>query len=656
MTKMLALLISLMVPHTAPAATLSQTGGGPFSMAEVMEAGRAGTWFSRDEIALRTGPLAADIVSWMRLREGQGTFAEALGFLERHPDWPGLARLRREMEEALPTEITDETTARRVLAFFGEADPATGQGVIAKTAAYLALDRRGEAEAGAALAWAGLSMTPTAENYLINTLPDIVLPLETIRANAMFWRGARQALARAEDRAEARGDLEATALIRARLAALTGSDALSVTEDLPETLRDDPGLAYRRFALDYGARRYAEARDIALTQSTSADTLGDPEAWARARRDLVRRELRSGTAENAYALAAAHWLTEGADFADLEWLAGYIALRYLSAPEDALRHFLRMRGAVASPISVSRGEYWIGRTHEVLDQAPEAAAAYRAGANWQSAFYGLLSAERIGLNLDAKLMNPPDYPPLAETDLAGSSVLQAALLLQAAGERSLAEQFLTHLAEGVGEAEAGALADTMLALGEPHLALRIAKAVALRGIVLPRAYFPLVDLGQDSLPVPEELALAIARRESEFDPIVSSGVGAGGLMQLMPGTARDVSRDLGITYNRERLFSDPSYNARLGTAYLQQLQKRFGSNPVLVSAGYNAGPGRPARWMSQNGDPRDPLVDVVDWIEAIPFDETRNYVMRVAESLPIYRARLSGETSPVMLTKELKDR
>ena len=158
------------------------------------------------------------------------------------------------------------------------------------------------------------------------------------------------------------------------------------------------------------------------------------------------------------------------------------------------------------------------------------------------------------------------------------------------------------------------------------------------------------------MPVPLELALAIARRESEFNPGVASGVGARGLMQLMPGTASDMARKLGLPYSRERLFTDPTYNARLGTAYLAELFGRFGPNIVLVSAGYNAGPGRPNRWMTTLGDPRQPGIDVVDWIEMIPFDETRNYVMRVAESLPVYRARITGETAPIRLTDELKAR
>jgi len=159
------------------------------------------------------------------------------------------------------------------------------------------------------------------------------------------------------------------------------------------------------------------------------------------------------------------------------------------------------------------------------------------------------------------------------------------------------------------------------------------------------------------LPVPMELALAIARRESEFNPVVVSGAGARGLMQLMPGTARDMARDLGVDYDRSDLLTEPVYNARLGSGYLAQLAGRFDGNIVLMSVGYNAGPGRAAQWIEAYGDPRGQGAhEIVDWIEHIPFRETRNYVMRVAESLPAYRARLNKPPLPVPFTRELSGR
>ncbi|MEL6205345.1 MAG: lytic transglycosylase domain-containing protein, partial [Pseudomonadota bacterium] len=248
-----------------------------------------------------------------------------------------------------------------------------------------------------------------------------------------------------------------------------------------------------------------------------------------------------------------------------------------------------------------------------------------------------------------------EFTPFDESPLAENSVLEAALLLIAGGEPWRAEQFLTHLARTLDRDTAGTLGQFLLDRGETHIAVRVGKAVARNGYVVPAAYYPLDPRVDGNLPVERALALAIARRESEFDPVVVSPAGARGMMQLMPGTASDVSRELGLSYSRDGLTEDPAYNVRLGSQYLAGLINRFGPAPILVSVGYNAGPGRALSWMRDRGDPRNGNVDLIDWIELIPFRETRNYVMRVAESVIVYRARLSGETGPVEMLDYLRN-
>ena len=624
--------------------------GFDLGLAEAVDLARSGQWMSAGAAAERAGPVSSDVIEWMYLREGFGDFDTALSFLERRSDWPGLARLRAQSERYLPEVPSGEEQAEAVLRFFGGTAPGTGQGTVALVNAYRALGREADAQAEAALAWTTRSLSERAEGALLALYPDVLEPLEEARADQMFWMGESRALTRSGSR------LDGTEgqLIAARLRAMGGADAAALADDLPASLRADPGLAYREFRQHLSAGRDRDAERLMLQQSPAA--LGDPDAWAGTRRDMVRTLMRAGEDERAYALAASHGLAAGSDYADLEWLAGYLALRRLDRPDDAMLHFWNQRKAVFTPISLGRAWYWIGRAHEAAGREAEAQTAYARGAVHQTSFYGLLAAEKIGAPVDPALVDAGPSIPLAEAGFRTSSVLEAALLLQAAGERDLAEQFFAHLVESLDAAEAATLGDLILKIGEPHIAVLVAKRAAQNGMVIPRAYFPVVDLGQESLPVSEELALSIARRESEFDPSVSSHVGAGGLMQLMPGTAQDVTRSLGIGYSRDRLFEDPSYNARLGTAYLAGLERRFGQNPVLVSTGYNAGPGRPMQWMDARGDPRDPEVDVVDWIEMIPFDETRNYAMRVAESLPVYRARLGRPDDRVRLTEELKGR
>ena len=212
---------------------------------------------------------------------------------------------------------------------------------------------------------------------------------------------------------------------------------------------------------------------------------------------------------------------------------------------------------------------------------------------------------------------------------------------------------MTFFAELGATLEPGALAEVGAALDamdEQYYALLLGKRALRRGVLVPQNYFPLHDLTQLDLPVEPALALSIARRESEFNISIGSPVGALGLMQLMPATAEEVSGFLGLPYARSKLTSDWEYNATLGTKYLQILQEDFGPTPVMIAAGYNAGPSRPKTWMDERGDPRLREMDVVDWIEHIPFRETRNYVMRVTESIPIYEARLTGQGGVIAFT------
>jgi soluble lytic murein transglycosylase len=268
----------------------------------------------------------------------------------------------------------------------------------------------------------------------------------------------------------------------------------------------------------------------------------------------------------------------------------------------------------------------------------------------------LLAAERAGVPFDPDLRTPPKLPPWREAPFMQSSVLQAGLMLISANEPDLSERFLTHLVESLDDTQAAQLGQMAVDMDRPHLAVMIAKRAARTAQLLYGAYYPMHPVGEMDLPMAPEMTLAIARRESEFDPVVVSHAGARGLMQLMPGTAKAMAAEAGVDYDLDLLTADAAYNARLGTQYLAKMIGEFGPNYMLVAAAYNAGPSRPKRWIVDFGDPRAPQVDAVDWIEHIPFDETRNYIMRVTESLPVYRARLHGRTEPITLSADLEAR
>jgi len=464
--------------------------------------------------------------------------------------------------------------------------------------------------------------------------------LHVERLDNLLWAGASGSAERMLQRVSAGH----AAVGRARIALQARARGVNeLIARVPEDYVNHPGLAHDRFAWRLHHQNFDSAGDLLIEQSARDEGLGRPQAWAAGRQRLVRRALTAGQHQRAYDLATPNWLDGGAVFADVEWLAGFIALRHLDDPEAAAQHFATLRSNVGAPISLARAGYWEGLAREAMGDEDGAQTALAFAAEHQTAFYGLLAAEKLGLPLDAALVEPPSYPDWTETSLAQSDVLQAAKLLHETGDWHEARRFVLHLARNLeDENELGALADLWLERGEPNFAVNIAKIAIGSGIVLPRAYFPLTGLEEADLPAPSDLVMAIARRESEFDPAVVSPADARGLLQVLPGTGELVARRLGVPFSAGRLTTDPEFNALLGAAYLDGLISEFGAFP-LVAAGYNAGPGRPRRWVREFGDPRDPSVDPVDWVETIPFAETRNYVMRVAESLIIYRAMLNGE-------------
>lgn len=605
-------------------------------------------WPAAQAAAANAGAVGADIIEWQRLRAAQGLLGEYEAFLARRPDWPGLALLKEKGEVA----VARSTDPARIIAYFGAGQPRTGLGAVRLVQALQEAGQREAAETIAYRAWTDLKFTSDDEDAMLALMGDSLAVAHEVRLDRILWDGERKPEAL---RMLPRVPPGWRALALARLALQAdAADAPKLVEAVPSALAGDPGLAQARFNFRMRADRYDDATSLILERSTTATGLGDPAAWAERRAVLARYLMRKGQPQNAYKVAAMHQLTSGTDYADLEFVAGFIALRKLDDPDTALKHFARLKDAVATPISLARADYWTGRARQVKGDADGATAAYTSAARYQTSYYGLLAAERLGLSLDPALVRVGDAGPGWKTSgFAGSSVLAAARLLADAGDRTLSKRFFLHLAESLDATELEQLADLALRMNEPHVALLVAKAAAERGVILARSYYPMPEMVPDGLPVSRALALAISRRESEFDPAAQSPAGARGLMQVMPATAQTVAKALGEKFTTARLTIDPPFNVRIGSTYLRDLADQFGPAIALIASGYNAGPGRPKKWMAEFGDPRSGEVDVVDWVETIPFTETRTYVMRVAEGVVIYRAQLKGEAGPVRILSEL---
>lgn len=614
--------------------------------AAMVEAAAKDDWANLAALsASSTDDAARDLAQWLRLREGEPGFAELAAFLARNPAWPGTDGMRRDAERLMPPG----TPAKQVLAFFDGATPNTGSGALLLARALRATGKPAEAKAEAIRAWTTYSMTPSDEAGYLESFGKDLAPHHRARLDMLLWRG----LGGEAERQAARLPAGDRALARARTALRDGDKGVDgLIKQIPAALQDDAGLAYERFR--WRDRKGLDDSAVALMRERSPNRLGRAELWADRRAAFARQAQRDGNYALAYELASRHGLTEGSDYADLEWLSGWIALRFLGKPDAALKHFGHLAQAVETPISLGRAGYWQGRALEALGRKSDAQAAYARGALHQTSFYGQLASEKLGGAPDRALSSPYPAPAMPEQEFGPPRLLRAALLLHAGGEERLSRWFFLALAENVkGETQYAALAATALQIGRPEIAVRTAKTAARDGGLLTAAYYPLTDLAQVKGPVPTALALSIARQESEMNPRAISPAGARGLMQLMPGTAKLVADKLGEPYGYQRLTDDWRYNARLGQEYLSWLVDEFGALP-LVAAGYNAGPQRVRSWLARYGDPRGKGTEtMVDWLETIPFNETRNYAQRVMEGLHVYEVRLSGEPKPVRLAARL---
>lgn len=360
---------------------------------------------------------------------------------------------------------------------------------------------------------------------------------------------------------------------------------------------------------------------------------------------VARALLDAGKPKAAYAVAALPFSLSEANKIDAAFFAGWIALRFLNDADKAAAHFAEAAPHATLPISVARVAYWRGRAAEAQKDDASAKTFFNKAAEHSTTYYGQLARVRLGMP-DVAVRPLPEPSATARRDLAQMSSARAVRLLINAGETDLVLPFLSTLAARLDEHHLAALAELVEEAQDARATLILGKAAAHRGKPFDVPAFPTFGIpGADDSAIEEPMIYAITRQESAFDGKAVSHAGARGLMQLMPATAQATARAAGLPYDLTRLTSDPAYNARLGANHLGELVERWSGSYVLAIASYNAGPGNVRKWIAAYGDPRSPQVDAIDWVERIPFSETRNYVQRVLENLQVYRQRLKNETA-----------
>src|SRR5262245_42564390 len=605
------------------------------------------------------------LIDWFMFRAGYGTATEIKAFLEANPAWPDRNLLTLRAEEALFN--AQAASARDIKAFFAGAEPKTGIGLAALASAYLADKDTDRAKALTVKAWTEYDISAASEPAFLKRLGALLTEADhKRRLNRLLFNDSRWTNERNERAAIVRrlipllSESEKKAA-EARLAVfLRAKNSQALIAKLPAADgATDWGLAVQKAQALRRQNKEEEAWKILLAEPDAPGTT-KPDGWWEERRANAYAALRLGKPKMAYELVRdAGPLTVNAA-KDAAFLAGWLSLRYLDQPKEALAHFERLASLADGPLSHARAQYWLGRTLEALGDKAKAMDAYRAGAVYFDTFHGQLARLKLDPSATRLNLSPPAAP--TPEDIArfnGSDAVRAIVVARKAGlDSSLARAFLRHLPNYLkSEAEVAMLAHLADALGDAQMSVRVGKAAIARGMNLAYYAYPVRSLPQYTpLRRPPEPAviLGIARQESEFNTLTLSGAGARGILQVMPVTAHHVCRDYKLKCDIPRLMKDPVYNTMMGSAYISDRMDEFSGSYVLTLAGYNAGPGRAREWIKEFGDPRDAKVDPIDWIHRIPFEETRDYVQKVLSNIQIYRARLGDEANAVRLNADLR--
>jgi peptidoglycan lytic transglycosylase len=615
---------------------------------------------TKDAIALAESiddPVAAKLVQWARLRhsDSEAGFDRYAGFISANPDWPGVPGFRRRAEVRLWQERRDADTVRH---FIGD-KPLSPMGRLALARIAMHEGDRAGGENEVRAVWQSAVLSAELETAILEAFPNVLTRADHVarmdrRIGAKDFGAAMRAAKHVGD--------DRVAIVKACSAALAKSDkSKSLLDAVPAEARGDLGYALCRITWllrndTPGSNMHgrvitpkddlAAAAKLALAGSPEDLRRQDADEWWRARRMLARKLLDAGDAATAYEVARTAAPPANPYYeADTHFMAGWIALRFLNDPATAREHFAHVDEGKIDPVTLSRAAYWRGRAAEAAGDVDEMQAQYESAARHVTTYYGQLARARLGF-ADLGISRPAPEPADESNEL-----VRAATILYQIGEGNLALSFVTDLAaESSDEAVISALGKLAGRYNDAQAMLLIGKNALGRG--LPMDHYAYPDIGVPTYKavgsaVDRCIVYSIVRTESGFDQADRSAAKAVGLMQVTPAAGRDTAKRFGVTYDWDRLQKDPAYNTQLGAGEISGLLKDYRGSLILTFAGYNAGRGRVQQWMAQHGDPRDPKVDAVDWVERIPFSETRNYVQRVMENLQVYRERFGEQTATV---------
>ena len=594
--------------------------------------------FRKHQKTIRS-PILKKALSWYLFSapNSGASFTEISRFLEKNGHWPQRGQLQIRAEEVMPHSLP----VSEIFMWFENRVPRTPNGTARLAAGHL---KQGNTEKATKLIkeiWVHGNFGAQQERQFYRQFRRYMTRENHIeRLDRLLWAGKYYPVRRMYRRIHR--DYRALAEARLTLRRFRGGVDRAISK-VPERLKSDPGLMYERLRWRRKKGKNEFARELL---AEPPQDLGDPLRWWRERAIVARRALRAGHVSEAYTLSKNHGLGKDhrSGLISAEWLAGWIALRFLGDRDDkeaSYAHFVTAYRHATYPISRSRNAYWAGRAAEARGDMTKAHTWFRRAFFHQTTFYGQLAAARLPPGERFKLPPAPDIDQEKVKSFNKNELVRVVRALGKSGLQDLMQPFIHQLNRQGDEISWRAkVADLASEVGRPDLAIGAAKETLRAGFHLIEAGYPLL---RHKLRPEIEAALvhAIIRQESAFNLRAISNAGARGLMQLMPGTASRVAKKNRLPYVRKKLTEDRAYNLQIGQAYVAELLQEFDNSYILTLAAYNAGPARVRRWIKASGDPRDPKVDPIDWIELIPFNETRNYVQRVIENLHVYRHRMT---------------
>ena len=597
-------------------------------------------------------PLARKLVEWTILRSdgNDAGFDRLTAFSGDNPSWPNATMLRRRAESALWDERRPAAT---VTSFFRTQKPMTAKGKFALARALKAQGNEAEAAALARSAWRDDTCSRDVERMVMETFGDAITRADhKARMDRRFYDDDPDAGMRMATLLGGNDLL----IGKARKAVVEkSSNASALLDAVPAAARNDAGYIFHKAQWLRREDKTIEAAQLLQSAPRSASQLHNLDEWWVERRLVARKLLDLGEYQAAYHVARDGISPPKENLrAEHEFTAGWIALRFAENPGAAAQHFARVGHGTTNPITLARGEYWQGRALEAAGRNAEARAHYQAAAQYQTAYYGQIARARLGLG-ELALRRPPDSSH--RSVLMGLEVVRAVQILYQIDARDLVIPFVSDLADKA--VDTGALvviAEVAKKNGDARAMLLLGKAALNRGFAFDIYAFPTNGIPEFRMVGPnvdKSVVFAIARQESAFNPRAVSSANALGLMQVLPGTGKQIAKKFGFAFDRNRMLSDASYNAQMGAAELGDVLATYRGSYILSFVAYNAGRGRVKQWIEKYGDPRDPNVDPIDWVERIPFSETRNYVQRVLENMQVYRAQL-GIGTRLMIEADLR--